>query len=66
LNNHFSFEGLKSWTCSQYRKHKFEFASREAPKLSVDGDFGCVKFIKASGWNMILVLQQPKVMFSSF
>ncbi|MEO8532808.1 MAG: RsmD family RNA methyltransferase [Flavobacterium sp.] len=48
LNNHFSFEGLKVLDLfSGTGNISFEFASRgSAPITSVDGDFGCVKFIK--------------------
>ena len=48
LNNHFSFEGLKILDLfSGTGNISFEFASRgSTPITSVDGDFGCVKFIK--------------------
>jgi 16S rRNA (guanine(966)-N(2))-methyltransferase RsmD len=48
LNNHFSFEGLKILDLfSGTGNISFEFASRgSSPITSVDGDFGCVKFIK--------------------
>jgi 16S rRNA (guanine966-N2)-methyltransferase len=48
LNNHFSFEGLKILDLfSGTGNISFEFASRGcSPITSVDGDFGCVKFIK--------------------
>nr|WP_294788364.1 RsmD family RNA methyltransferase [uncultured Flavobacterium sp.] len=48
LNNHFSFDGLKVLDLfSGTGNISFEFASRgSAPITSVDGDFGCVKFIK--------------------
>jgi 16S rRNA (guanine(966)-N(2))-methyltransferase RsmD len=48
LNNHFSFEGLKVLDLfSGTGNISFEFASRgSSPITSVDGDFGCVKFIK--------------------
>lgn len=48
LNNHFSFEGLKVLDLfSGTGNISFEFASRGSqPITSVDGDFGCVKFIK--------------------
>jgi 16S rRNA G966 N2-methylase RsmD len=46
INNHFSFEGLKILDLfSGTGNISYEFASRgSAPP--VDGDFGCVKFIK--------------------
>jgi 16S rRNA (guanine966-N2)-methyltransferase len=48
LNNHFSFEGLKVLDLFAGTGNiSFEFASRgSTPITSVDGDFGCVKFIK--------------------
>ncbi|KVV14944.1 RsmD family RNA methyltransferase [Flavobacterium sp. TMP13] len=48
LNNHFNFEGLKVLDLfSGTGNISFEFASRgSSPITSVDGDFGCVKFIK--------------------
>ncbi|MBS7254897.1 RsmD family RNA methyltransferase [Flavobacterium branchiicola] len=48
LNNHFSFDSLKVLDLfSGTGNISFEFASRgSAPITSVDGDFGCVKFIK--------------------
>jgi 16S rRNA (guanine966-N2)-methyltransferase len=48
LNNHFSFEGLKVLDLfSGTGNISYEFASRgSSPITSVDGDFGCVKFIK--------------------
>jgi len=48
LNNHFSFDGLKVLDLFAGTGNiSFEFASRgSAPITSVDGDFGCVKFIK--------------------
>ena len=48
LNNHFSFEGLKILDLfSGTGNISFEFASRGSDNItSVDGDFGCVKFIK--------------------
>ncbi|PJJ08056.1 16S rRNA (guanine(966)-N(2))-methyltransferase RsmD [Flavobacterium sp. 1] len=48
LNNHFSFEGLKILDLfSGTGNISFEFASRgSTPITSVDGDFGCIKFIK--------------------
>jgi 16S rRNA (guanine(966)-N(2))-methyltransferase RsmD len=48
LNNLFSFEGLKILDLfSGTGNISFEFASRGcSPITSVDGDFGCVKFIK--------------------
>ena len=48
MNNHFSFEGLKILDLfSGTGNISFEFASRgSSPITSVDGDFGCVKFIK--------------------
>jgi 16S rRNA (guanine966-N2)-methyltransferase len=48
LNNHFSFEGLKVLDLfSGTGNISYEFASRgSTPITSVDGDFGCVKFIK--------------------
>jgi 16S rRNA (guanine966-N2)-methyltransferase len=48
LNNHFSFDGLKVLDLfSGTGNISFEFASRgSAPITAVDGDFGCVKFIK--------------------
>ncbi|MBX9889637.1 MAG: RsmD family RNA methyltransferase [Flavobacteriaceae bacterium] len=48
LNNHFSFEGLKILDLFAGTGNiSYEFASRgSSPITSVDGDFGCVKFIK--------------------
>jgi 16S rRNA (guanine966-N2)-methyltransferase len=48
LNNHFSFEELKVLDLfSGTGNISYEFASRgSSPITSVDGDFGCVKFIK--------------------
>jgi 16S rRNA (guanine(966)-N(2))-methyltransferase RsmD len=48
LNNHFSFEGMKILDLFAGTGNiSFEFASRgSTPITSVDGDFGCVKFIK--------------------
>jgi 16S rRNA (guanine(966)-N(2))-methyltransferase RsmD len=48
INNHFSFEGLKILDLFAGTGNiSYEFASRgSAPITSVDGDFGCVKFIK--------------------
>ena len=48
LNNHFSFEGLKVLDLfSGTGNISYEFASRGCDNItSVDGDFGCVKFIK--------------------
>ena len=48
LNNHFSFDSLKVLDLfSGTGNISFEFASRgSAPITAVDGDFGCVKFIK--------------------
>lgn len=48
LNNHFNFSGLKVLDLfSGTGNISYEFASRGAiPIVCVDGDFGCVKFIK--------------------
>lgn len=48
LNNHFSFEGLKILDLFAGTGNiSYEFASRGSTAItSVDGDFGCVKFIK--------------------
>jgi 16S rRNA (guanine(966)-N(2))-methyltransferase RsmD len=48
LNNHFSFEGLKVLDLFAGTGNiSYEFASRgSTPITSVDGDFGCIKFIK--------------------
>jgi 16S rRNA (guanine966-N2)-methyltransferase len=48
INNHFSFEGLKILDLFAGTGNiSYEFASRGSePITSVDGDFGCVKFIK--------------------
>ena len=48
LNNHFNFEGLKVLDLFAGTGNiSYEFASRgSSPITSVDGDFGCVKFIK--------------------
>ncbi len=48
LNNHFTFEGLKVLDLfSGTGNISYEFASRGSDNItSVDGDMGCVKFIK--------------------
>jgi 16S rRNA (guanine(966)-N(2))-methyltransferase RsmD len=48
LNNHFNFEGLKVLDLfSGTGNISYEFASRGSNNItSVDGDFGCIKFIK--------------------
>ena len=48
LNNHFSFEALKVLDLFAGTGNiSYEFASRgSTPITAVDGDFGCVKFIK--------------------
>lgn len=48
LNNHFSFDNLKVLDLFAGTGNiSYEFASRgSTPITSVDGDFGCVKFIK--------------------
>ncbi len=48
LNNHFNFDGLKILDLfSGTGNISYEFASRGSePITAVDGDFGCVKFIK--------------------
>jgi 16S rRNA (guanine(966)-N(2))-methyltransferase RsmD len=48
LNNYFNFEGLKVLDLfSGTGNISFEFASRGSSQItSVDGDFGCIKFIK--------------------
>lgn len=48
LNNHFNFEGLKVLDLfSGTGNISYEFASRGSNNITcVDGDFGCVKFIK--------------------
>ena len=48
LNNHFSFDSLKVLDLfSGTGNISYEFASRGSDNItSVDGDFGCVKFIK--------------------
>jgi 16S rRNA (guanine(966)-N(2))-methyltransferase RsmD len=48
LRNHFSFEGLKVLDLfSGTGNISYEFASRGSDNITcVDGDFGCVKFIK--------------------
>ncbi|WP_418262960.1 RsmD family RNA methyltransferase [Flavobacterium faecale] len=48
LNNHFNFDGLKVLDLfSGTGNISYEFASRGCtPITAVDGDFGCVKFIK--------------------
>jgi 16S rRNA (guanine966-N2)-methyltransferase len=48
LNNHFSFEGLKILDLFAGTGNiSYEFASRgSTPITAVDGDFGCIKFIK--------------------
>lgn len=48
LNNHFNFENLKVLDLFAGTGNiSYEFASRgSTPITSVDGDFGCVKFIK--------------------
>ncbi len=48
LNNHFNFSGLKVLDLfSGTGNISYEFASRGSNNItSVDGDFGCVKFIK--------------------
>jgi len=68
LNNHFNFDGLKVLDLfSGTGNISYEFASRgSAPITSVDGDFGCVKFIKQVSSEYDLKLQQQKVMFLNF
>jgi hypothetical protein len=44
----------------------YEFASRGSSPISVDGDFGCVKFIKQTAEYMIFLLLLPKAMFLKF
>lgn len=48
LNNHFNFEGLKVLDLFAGTGNiSYEFASRGSyPITAVDGDFGCIKFIK--------------------
>lgn len=48
LNNHYNFEGLKILDLfSGTGNISYEFASRGSDNItSVDGDFGCIKFIK--------------------
>ena len=48
LNNHFNFDGLKVLDLFAGTGNiSYEFASRGSkPITAVDGDFGCVKFIK--------------------
>lgn len=48
LNNHFNFDGLKVLDLfSGTGNISYEFASRGSyPITAVDGDFGCIKFIK--------------------
>ncbi len=48
LNNHFTFEGLRILDLfSGTGNISYEFASRGSfPITSVDGDFGCIKYIK--------------------
>ena len=48
LNNHFSFDGLKVLDLFAGTGNiSYEFASRGCqPITAVDGDFGCIKFIK--------------------
>ena len=48
LNNHFNFDGLKVLDLfSGTGNISYEFASRGSDNITcVDGDFGCVKFIK--------------------
>ncbi|NRS87554.1 16S rRNA (guanine(966)-N(2))-methyltransferase RsmD [Flavobacterium sp. 7E] len=48
INNHFNFEGLKILDLFAGTGNiSYEFASRgSSPITAVDGDFGCVKFIK--------------------
>ncbi|OCB78571.1 RsmD family RNA methyltransferase [Flavobacterium crassostreae] len=48
LNNHFNFEGLKVLDLFAGTGNiSYEFGSRgSSPITSVDGDFGCIKFIK--------------------
>jgi 16S rRNA (guanine(966)-N(2))-methyltransferase RsmD len=48
LNNHFNFDGLKILDLFAGTGNiSYEFGSRgSSPITSVDGDFGCVKFIK--------------------
>ena len=48
LNNHFNFDGLKVLDLFAGTGNiSYEFSSRgSSPITSVDGDFGCVKFIK--------------------
>ncbi|AWI26929.1 RsmD family RNA methyltransferase [Flavobacterium pallidum] len=48
INNHFNFNGLKVLDLFAGTGNiSYEFASRgSAPIVSVDGDFGCIRFIK--------------------
>jgi 16S rRNA (guanine(966)-N(2))-methyltransferase RsmD len=48
LNNHYSFEGLKVLDLFAGTGNiSYEFASRGSDNITcVDGDFGCIKFIK--------------------
>lgn len=53
LRNHFNFEGLKVLDLfSGTGNISYEFASRGSDNItSVDGDFGCVKFIKQTAYE---------------
>jgi 16S rRNA G966 N2-methylase RsmD len=66
LNNHFSFEGLKILDLFAGTGNiSYEFASRgSTPITSVDGDFGCVKFIKQVATEYDFNIAATKVMFS--
>jgi 16S rRNA G966 N2-methylase RsmD len=46
INNHFSFEGLKILDLFSGTGNISYESPEGAPITSVDGDFGCVKFIK--------------------
>ena len=68
LNNHFNFNGLKVLDLfSGTGNISYEFASRGAgPITSVDGDMGCVNFIKKTATELDLDISAIKSDVFSF
>jgi 16S rRNA G966 N2-methylase RsmD len=64
INNHFSFEGLKILDLFAGTGNISYECLRVAPPItSVDGDFGCVKFIKQVAAEYDFNIAATKVMF---